>query len=71
MALCLFAPMKGQTLGVNPQTLSAVLHLWDPCNGVLQVSWLSYQFLLSGRECSCLKDWSNSNLDVNTSTQNP
>lgn len=27
---------KGTNLGVNPQTLSAVLHLWDPCNGILQ-----------------------------------
>lgn len=45
----MFASVKGQTLGVNPQTLSAVLHLWDPCNGILQVLWLSYQFLLSGR----------------------
>ena len=37
MALSIFASVKGRKLGINPQTLLAVLHLWDPYNGILQV----------------------------------
>lgn len=59
MALGLFASVAGQTRGVNPQTIQAILHLWDPCNGILQVLLLFYQWLLSRRQESSLEGCSN------------
>lgn len=60
VAFCMFASVKGQTLGINPPALLAILHLWDHYNGIFHVLWLFYQILLSRKECSSLKNWPNS-----------
>lgn len=54
-----FASVTGQTLSVNPRTIQAILHLWDPCNGILQVWLLFYQCLLSRRQESSCEGCSN------------
>lgn len=59
MVLSMFASVKGRKLGINPQTLLAVLHLWDPIMAFYKFYSCSISIYYLEETALLQKNWSN------------